>query len=620
MQIQNPHNTSSHLRSGSRHHQNVPHLSMDSYQQYHNHAFPNQACHGFEQSSVPHLMENMYQFNRACHYSSQLPAHQRNSDHSSNCDIRSGTVNSGISSPPCQEIKEIIPYQDDQQQAKENNLYEMYNELQNVVGNQEHVHQLRPPLNSTSTQDESCPILKEEVPEESEALAKLSDCSVDDIPLENSFCDENDNSLKNDEAESTVESLVNPPSDDAPATKITAESSDMVTTTSSGRRRKRPIQRGKPPYSYIALIAMAIASSPERKLTLGHIYKFIMERFPFYREQNKKWQNSIRHNLTLNDCFIKLPREPGKPGKGNYWTLDPAAEDMFDNGSFLRRRKRFKRTESEKAYLTTYMQDQSAFTPMKAYGAPHPSTNSYYGQPSIVPGSYLSPIMHTVGSSPASHPMLSHYPASISAQPTTNPRMFSIDSIIGPQVRVSDVTSVDQHPAGFNGSNRSSGLQSNNQTGTPDRIQSGRIQHGNDTASQMSPPGQYTTMSNAAARGIAGGQAAASPSAAVSPYSLHNDSPSNLTNMHGYPNSSTVNSYIGCNGQRLASLPIKPSYPGTFGSPVHQYHSDSNTNVPNLNSNFTTLQTPTQLNALSSNPYMRSTANGYSGYERYIHI
>lgn len=48
--------------------------------------------------------------------------------------------------------------------------------------------------------------------------------------------------------------------------------------------------------------------------------------------------------MSLNDCFIKVPREPGNPGKGNFWTLDPLAEDMFDNGSFLRRRKRYKRT------------------------------------------------------------------------------------------------------------------------------------------------------------------------------------------------------------------------------------------------------------------------------------
>lgn len=67
-------------------------------------------------------------------------------------------------------------------------------------------------------------------------------------------------------------------------------------------------------------------------------------RFPYYKEKFPAWQNSIRHNLSLNDCFIKVPREPGNPGKGNFWTLDPLAEDMFDNGSFLRRRKRYKRT------------------------------------------------------------------------------------------------------------------------------------------------------------------------------------------------------------------------------------------------------------------------------------
>ncbi|KXJ25902.1 forkhead box protein B1 [Exaiptasia diaphana] len=118
----------------------------------------------------------------------------------------------------------------------------------------------------------------------------------------------------------------------------------------------------KPPYSYISLTAMAIQSSPQKMLSLCEIYQFIMDHFPFYRENTQRWQNSLRHNLSFNDCFVKIPRRPDQPGKGSLWALHPDCGTMFENGSFLRRRKRFKserdRTKKLAKMITAVARDE----------------------------------------------------------------------------------------------------------------------------------------------------------------------------------------------------------------------------------------------------------------------
>lgn len=70
-----------------------------------------------------------------------------------------------------------------------------------------------------------------------------------------------------------------------------------------------------------------------QRATLAEIYQYLRENFEFFRGKYVGWKNSIRHNLSIGGCFIKLPKDATnnnlhnnrgiKVGKGHQWTIGP---------------------------------------------------------------------------------------------------------------------------------------------------------------------------------------------------------------------------------------------------------------------------------------------------------
>eukprot|EP00730_Choanoeca_flexa_P009010 TRINITY_DN12572_c4_g5_i3.p2 TRINITY_DN12572_c4_g5~~TRINITY_DN12572_c4_g5_i3.p2 ORF type:complete len:399 (+),score=119.40 TRINITY_DN12572_c4_g5_i3:3886-5082(+) len=130
--------------------------------------------------------------------------------------------------------------------------------------------------------------------------------------------------------------------------------------------KQKPDENGKPPYSYASLITFAINSCKDdvKKMTLAEIYEWIQERYPYFKTAGTGWKNSIRHNLSLNKLFRKIPRDPSDPGKGSYWTID---DDKSNSKPKKAKRKGSSNSSSSKKAKTFDQPDDDLAATMAEY-------------------------------------------------------------------------------------------------------------------------------------------------------------------------------------------------------------------------------------------------------------
>ncbi|CAF0919870.1 unnamed protein product, partial [Didymodactylos carnosus] len=155
-------------------------------------------------------------------------------------------------------------------------------------------------------------------------ISSITSCSVS--PISNTYNDHNDNfnlgrMFSSDTRTSDTPTIHRKSSNDY--------SADLDKNSSA-----------KPPFSYAQLIVQAIASAEDRQMTLSQIYTYISMKYPYYESNNRGWQNSIRHNLSLNRYFIRVARKQDDSGKGSFWRLDPTCEDKLIEQAFRHRKQR----------------------------------------------------------------------------------------------------------------------------------------------------------------------------------------------------------------------------------------------------------------------------------------
>ncbi|KAK7060241.1 hypothetical protein VNI00_001006 [Paramarasmius palmivorus] len=117
----------------------------------------------------------------------------------------------------------------------------------------------------------------------------------------------------------------------------------------------------KPFYPYSTLIRYAIKGSPNQKLLLEDIYYAIESR------------NSVRHNLSLNPCFEKVPRPLTDRGKGSYWTVNDNVDPRTGVHRVRKKKSKGSKARSPEAGDVDYHPPENFQDPVANQFAPPPA-------------------------------------------------------------------------------------------------------------------------------------------------------------------------------------------------------------------------------------------------------
>ncbi|XP_049791616.1 forkhead box protein K1-like isoform X1 [Schistocerca nitens] len=119
---------------------------------------------------------------------------------------------------------------------------------------------------------------------------------------------------------------------------------------------KTPTGPRKPPFTYTELIEQALREKGE--LTVSGIYSWISERFSYYKANDDRWKNSVRHNLSINPHFRKGSKAPH--GVGHLWTFankDAPSPSTLKKQQAMQQYLRSEVSQDETAAATASIED-----------------------------------------------------------------------------------------------------------------------------------------------------------------------------------------------------------------------------------------------------------------------